>query len=222
MSVKMEVDRPKLEPPVDKVIRRIVESKVNPRSIQFSATSRKTLGSAAKHFTVYLTQSMQDVTVRSELDQQNNSTFGFDLSALSKVYSIDPRLQHFRKYFPPVMEAEIAMELSRKRHKYLSGEIEEKVPKIEPKTEPTESKNIKIESAQSKSDEINSNSCNNTVIEHLEDSMSAVDISAESFPSYTSSAIRNKKDQTTEKKEKSKSKKQTNIQKFFAKKPKTT
>jgi len=28
MSMKMEVDQPKLEPPVDKVVRRIVESKV--------------------------------------------------------------------------------------------------------------------------------------------------------------------------------------------------
>ena len=69
---------------------------------------------------------MQDVAARSELDRSNNSKFGFDLSTLSKVYSVDPRLQSFRKYFPPVMEAEIAMELSRKRHKYLSGEIEGK------------------------------------------------------------------------------------------------
>ena len=70
---------------------------------------------------------MQDVVVRSELDQSNESIYGFDLSALSKVYSIDPRLQHHQKYFPPVMEAEIAMELSRKRHKYLSGDIEGKL-----------------------------------------------------------------------------------------------
>ena len=67
---------------------------------------------------------MQDVAARSKIDHSNNSTAGFDLSTLSKVYSMDPRLQNFRKYFPPVMEAEIAMELNRKRHNYLSGEIE--------------------------------------------------------------------------------------------------
>ena len=64
----------------------------------------------------------------------------------------------------------------------------EKVPKIESKIEPTESGTIKSEFNPPKSDEINSNSCNNTVIEHLEDSMSAVDISAESFSSCTPSA----------------------------------
>ena len=100
--------------------------------------------------------------------------------------------------------------------------ISEKVPKIESKIEPTESGTIKSEFDPSKSDEINSNSCNNTVIEHLEDSMSAVDISAESFSSCTPSAPRVKKEPTTEKTEKPKSKKQTNIETFFAKKPKTT
>ena len=96
--------------------------------------------------------------------------------------------------------------------------ISEKVPKIEP----TESKTIKNEFDQTKSDEINSNSCNNTVIEHLEDSMSAVDISAETFSSFTPSAPQVKKEPSTVKTEKPKSKKQTNIQAFFAKKPKTT
>ena len=72
-------------------------------------------------------------------------------------------------------------------------------------------------------DEINSNSCNNTVIEHLEDSMSAVDISSESFSrSCIPSTPPVKKFQAAEKTEKIKLKKQTNIQNFFAKKPKTT
>ena len=82
---------------------------------------------------------------------------------------------------------------------------------------------MKTEPDHTKSDEINSNSCNNTVIEHLEDSMSAVDISSESFSSCTPSTTpRVNKIQTAEKTEKVKSKKQTNIQNFFAKKPKTT
>ena len=83
---------------------------------------------------------------------------------------------------------------------------------------------MKTEPDHTKSDEINSNSCNNTVIEHLEDSMSAVDISSESFSSCTPTCTtpRVNKIQTAEKTEKVKSKKQTNIQNFFAKKPKNT
>ena len=102
--------------------------------------------------------------------------------------------------------------------------VQEKVPEIEPKVETkVEPEMMKTEPDQTKSNEINSNSCNNTVIEHLEDSMSAVDISSESFSSCTSSTTpRVNKIQTAEKTEKVKSKKQTNIQNFFAKKPKNT
>jgi len=248
----MEVDQPTklVNPPVDKVIKKIVErsTKINSKTIQFSGLSRKALGQAAKYFTVYLAQSMQDIISRAEIesahqmnvdDTNSNSNSQsedrlepkeFDLSTLSQVYNNDPRLSEFKKYFPHVMNAENALALSRKRKKYLDGDItDDEMPElvpnddltIEPKIEPeVESK---VES-KVESDEINSNSTKDPV-EHLEDSMSAVDISSDHFvtpsPHQADIKAEKSKNSLSSPKKPKKVKKQTNIENFFAKKPKT-
>ena len=78
---------------------------------------------------------MQDIISRAEFENANiqmnvdsdsqseDKNIEFDLATLSKVYNQDPRLSEFKKYFPPVMNAENALALSQKRKKYLDGDI---------------------------------------------------------------------------------------------------
>merc|ERR1711887_156894 len=119
------------------------------------------------------------------------------------------------------MEAEIALGLAKKRRAFLDGEIEdEKAPEVKPEVKPeVVPKKSKKGDKSIESDEINSNSKNNTIIDHLEDSMSAVDISAESISQIsTPKCTKNVKieNSATEKADtkKTKFKKQTNIENF--------